>query len=36
VKKYDRLVPVKFKMQFCTGCHQRLNAQLDCWLACHN
>jgi len=36
VKKYDRLVPVKFKMQFCIGCHQRLNAQLDCWLACHN
>jgi len=36
VKKMDRLMPVKFKMKFCITCHKQLNAQLDCWLACHN
>jgi hypothetical protein len=36
VKKLDRLIPVEFKMGFCIGCHQRLGAQVDCWLACHN
>ena len=35
VKKMDRLIPVDFKMGFCINCHRQLNAQLDCWLACH-
>jgi hypothetical protein len=29
-------MPVKFKMKFCITCHKQLNAQLDCWMACHN
>ncbi len=35
VKLYDRLKPVNFQMGFCIDCHRRMNAQLDCWLACH-
>jgi hypothetical protein len=35
VKAVDRLRPVKFKMGFCIGCHRKLGANLDCWLACH-
>ena len=35
VKTMDRLKPVKFQMGFCIGCHRKLNANLDCWLACH-
>lgn len=36
VERMDRLVRVDFKMGFCIGCHEQMNAQLDCWLACHN
>ena len=36
VKKFDRLVPVDFKMGFCVNCHRQRKAQLDCWLACHH
>jgi hypothetical protein len=36
VKKLDRLIPVSFEMKFCISCHRERNAQLDCWLACHN
>jgi hypothetical protein len=36
VERMDRLVQVNFKMGFCIGCHQQMNAQLDCWLACHH
>jgi hypothetical protein len=36
VKKMDRLAQVDFKMKFCLDCHKKYNAQLDCWLACHN
>jgi hypothetical protein len=36
VARMDRLVKVEFKMGFCIGCHQEMNAQLDCWLACHH
>jgi hypothetical protein len=36
VRAMDRLKPVDFQMEFCVGCHQKLNAQLDCWLACHH
>ena len=35
VQSMDRLTPVNFKMGFCIGCHRKLKAQLDCWLACH-
>jgi hypothetical protein len=35
VKTMDRLSTVKFEMGFCIGCHRKLGAQLDCWLACH-
>jgi hypothetical protein len=36
VQKCLCLVQVNFKMGFCIGCHQQMNAQLDCWLACHH
>lgn len=35
VARWDRLERVEFKMGFCVGCHRKLGAQLDCWLACH-
>jgi hypothetical protein len=35
VKSMDRLKPVNFKMGFCLECHRQMNAQIDCWLACH-
>jgi hypothetical protein len=35
VKNMDRLRRVEFQMGFCVTCHRRMNAQLDCWLACH-
>lgn len=35
VKTMDRLRPVNFEMGFCIGCHRKMGAQLDCWLACH-
>jgi predicted CXXCH cytochrome family protein len=35
VKSRDRLIPVNFQMGFCIGCHRKMGAQLDCWLACH-
>lgn len=35
VKERDRLIPVNFRMGFCVGCHRKMGAQLDCWLACH-
>ncbi len=36
VKTMDRLNKVAFKMEFCIGCHRKKEANLDCWLACHN
>jgi hypothetical protein len=36
VRKMDRLIGQDFKMGFCLNCHRQMNAQLDCWLACHN
>ena len=36
VKVMDRLVQHNFKMRFCIQCHQKRNAQMDCWLSCHN
>jgi len=36
VAAMDRLLPVNLQMGFCIGCHKKLKAQLDCWLACHH
>ena len=36
VAKADRLPRVKFEMGFCIRCHQENDANLGCWLACHN
>lgn len=36
VQTGDRLPYVKFKMGFCIRCHQENEANLGCWLACHN
>lgn len=36
VSTMDRLRPVKFEMGFCIACHQKMEAQTDCWLACHH
>jgi len=36
VRKMDRLQSVQFEMNFCITCHKELNAQVDCWLACHH
>ena len=36
VQKKDRLQGVKFQMGFCVECHRKKDANIDCWLACHN
>jgi hypothetical protein len=36
VAAMDRLQSVNFQMGFCIGCHKKMKAQLDCWLACHH
>lgn len=36
VEKRDRLKGRAFEMGFCLECHRRKEANLDCWLACHN
>lgn len=36
VKGTDRLKRHEFKMGFCIECHRKENANLDCWLSCHN
>ena len=36
VKAIDRLKYLEFEMGFCVECHRRKNANLDCWLSCHN
>lgn len=36
VETMDRIKGVNFKMGFCINCHEKKNANLDCWLACHN
>ncbi len=36
VKTMDRLNKAAFKMGFCIECHRKKEANLDCWLACHN
>ena len=36
IPSMDRIKGVRFRMEFCIGCHREKNAGLDCWLACHN
>jgi hypothetical protein len=36
VEDLDRLRTVEFQMGFCISCHREMNAQVDCWLACHH
>lgn len=36
VKSTDRLKKREFEMGFCIECHRAKNANLDCWLSCHN
>jgi hypothetical protein len=36
VEQQDRLTGEPFRMGFCVECHRTRNANLDCWLACHN
>jgi predicted CXXCH cytochrome family protein len=36
VKGTDRLKTHEFEMGFCVECHREKEANLDCWLACHN
>ncbi len=35
VNRQDRLAQVTFQMGFCVNCHRKMNAEIDCWLACH-
>ena len=36
VRTQDRLKGKRFKMGFCLECHRERNANVGCWLACHN
>jgi hypothetical protein len=36
VETMDRLPRNNFLMGFCVDCHRRKNANLGCWLSCHN
>lgn len=36
IKQQDRLKGQRFKMGFCITCHREKDANLGCWLACHN
>lgn len=36
VETMDRLKDANFQMGFCIDCHRLKQANLDCWLACHN
>ena len=36
VESMDRIKGVRFEMGFCIECHKKKEANLDCWLACHN
>jgi hypothetical protein len=36
VEAMDRIGRTDFQMGFCVTCHEKENANLDCWLACHN
>jgi hypothetical protein len=36
IETMDRIRAKRFKMGFCIECHQQKEANLGCWLACHN
>jgi hypothetical protein len=36
VETMDRVKGKFFRMGFCVTCHQKNNANLGCWLSCHN
>jgi hypothetical protein len=36
IEGVDRLKRHDFEMGFCIQCHRKENANLDCWLSCHN
>jgi hypothetical protein len=36
VEAMDRVIGRNFKMGFCLECHRERNANIGCWLACHN
>jgi hypothetical protein len=36
IETMDRLKDAEFEMGFCVDCHKVKDANLDCWLACHN
>ena len=36
VEAQDRLADPHLKMGFCLECHRQRNANIGCWLACHN
>lgn len=36
VETMDRIRGQYFYMEFCITCHRQRNANLDCWLSCHN
>jgi hypothetical protein len=36
VQAMDRVIGRDFKMGFCLECHRDRNANIGCWLACHN
>jgi hypothetical protein len=36
IETMDRIRGKRFKMGFCIECHQQKEANVGCWLACHN
>lgn len=36
VASMDRIKGKAFRMEFCVQCHRQNQANLDCWMACHN
>jgi len=36
IETMDRIPAKRFEMKFCVDCHKQKEANLGCWLACHN
>jgi len=36
IETMDRILAKRFEMKFCVDCHKQKEANLGCWLACHN
>lgn len=36
IEAMDRIPAKRFEMKFCVDCHKQKEANLGCWLACHN